>query len=55
MVHDTHSLRLWTLSVVRHSKKIEITTLREMDLFPSSDVGKEAPSLRGAMFEVSSF
>jgi hypothetical protein len=43
-VKHSESLGLWTLSIVRNSK-LENTTFRKLDLFPSSDEGRETYSV----------
>jgi hypothetical protein len=42
-------LSFWTLSVVQYSKKLENTTFRKLDLFPSSGRGARTPSQLGPL------
>jgi hypothetical protein len=43
----SESLGLWTLSIVRHSKKLKNIKFRKQDLFPSSSDEMETPTLLG--------
>jgi hypothetical protein len=39
----------WTLSIVRNSEQVEDTKFRKLDLFLSSNEGRETPTLLGSL------
>jgi hypothetical protein len=43
----SESLVLWTLSIAHYFKKLEETTFRKLDLFPSSGQPRKASTLLG--------
>jgi hypothetical protein len=48
-VYHSELLSFWTLSMVHYSKKLENTTFRKLNLFPSSGRGGGAPSQLGRL------
>jgi hypothetical protein len=48
-VYHSELLDFWTLSIVRYSKKLENTTFRKLDLFPSSGEVWETPTQLGPL------
>jgi hypothetical protein len=49
IVAGTQILGFWTLSIAHNSKRLENTTFRKLDLFPSSGNGRETPTLLGRL------
>jgi hypothetical protein len=48
-IHLSELLGFWTLSIVRNAKKIDDTTFRKLDLFPSSGEGWETDSVESVI------
>jgi hypothetical protein len=43
MMYDSELLGLWTLSIARYSKELEITMFRKLDPFSASCEWRETP------------
>jgi hypothetical protein len=39
----------WTVSILHSSKELENTMFQKLELFPSSDKGRETPTLLGPL------